>query len=153
MYKYADKDHNTVTNLLTGASGIHPGVWQWEEYQKWKDAGGITEPYQTAEEIAAELAAIAESEAKKTYEAENAALVSVGGIIYKGGESSASTISAAVNLAQALGETTVTLVDANLDEHTMPLADALAVAAAVGVPARAAYFKFVRAVKAARAKK
>lgn len=98
-------------------------------------------------------AAREESEAERVYEAENATPVNVGGIIYKGGESSASTIAAAVNLAQALGETTVTLVDVNLDEHTMPIVDALAVAAAVGLPARAAYFKRARAVKAARAKK
>lgn len=107
----------------------------------------------TPEKTADELAEIAEYEAKKVYEAENAMPVTVGAVTYKGGESSASTIAAAVNLAQALGEATVTLVDANLEEHTMTLADALAVAAAVGVPARNAYFKHIRAVKAARDKK
>lgn len=47
MYRFADKDHATVTNLITGLSGIHPGIQAWEEYQKFVDAGGITEPFDT----------------------------------------------------------------------------------------------------------
>lgn len=48
MYKYTDKEHKTVTNLTTGQSGIHPGVWMWESYQAWLDAGGITEVFDTS---------------------------------------------------------------------------------------------------------
>lgn len=45
MYKYSCADEKTVTNLETGATGIHPGGWMWEEYQNWIASGGITEPF------------------------------------------------------------------------------------------------------------
>jgi len=56
MYKFSNKEHTAVTNLTTGASGIHPGVWMWEQYQEWAKAGGVTEAFdtRTAAEIAAE---------------------------------------------------------------------------------------------------
>jgi hypothetical protein len=56
MYKYADAEHKSVKNLTTGASGIHPGVWMWEEYQQWVAGGGITEAFdtRTPEEVVAD---------------------------------------------------------------------------------------------------
>lgn len=54
MYKYSNKEHTTVTNVETGASGIHPGNWMWRGYQDWIVAGGITEPFQSKEELLAQ---------------------------------------------------------------------------------------------------
>lgn len=47
MYKYSNTEHTAVTNLETGTSGIHPGVWMWEQYQEWVAAGGVTEAFDT----------------------------------------------------------------------------------------------------------
>jgi hypothetical protein len=47
MYKYSNKEHTAVTNLETGASGIHPGVWMWEQYQEWVANGGVPEAFDT----------------------------------------------------------------------------------------------------------
>jgi hypothetical protein len=47
MYKYSNAEHTAVTNLETGASGIHPGVWMWEHYQEWLANGGVTEAFDT----------------------------------------------------------------------------------------------------------
>lgn len=56
MYKYSNAEHTAVTNLETGATGIHPGVWMWEQYQEWVNAGGITEAFETRspEQVAAD---------------------------------------------------------------------------------------------------
>lgn len=51
MYKFSNEEHTAVTNLETGASGIHPGVWMWQVYQDWVAAGGITQPYKTPQEL------------------------------------------------------------------------------------------------------
>lgn len=50
MYKFSNKEHTKVMDLITGTTGIHPGVWRWEKYEEWVDAGGVTEPYKTDEE-------------------------------------------------------------------------------------------------------
>lgn len=47
MYKFSNAEHTQVKNLISGASGIHSGVWMWQEYQDWKDGGGVTEAFDT----------------------------------------------------------------------------------------------------------
>lgn len=51
MYKYSNKDNNSVDNLATGTIGIHPGNWMWQIYQDWVAAGGITQPWKTQQEL------------------------------------------------------------------------------------------------------
>lgn len=51
MYKYSNKEHTVVTNLDTGASGIHPGNWMWKDYQDWVAAGETTQPWKTEQEL------------------------------------------------------------------------------------------------------
>jgi len=47
MYKFSDSSHTTVTNTLTGATGIGPGSWMWDKYQLWLKGGEVTEPFDT----------------------------------------------------------------------------------------------------------
>jgi len=47
MYKFSNKENTAVTNLETGASGIHPGVWMWAQYEEWLANGGVTEAFDT----------------------------------------------------------------------------------------------------------
>ena len=56
MYKYSNAEHTAVKNLTTGATGIHPGVWMWEQYQEWVNTGGVTEAFETRspEQVAAD---------------------------------------------------------------------------------------------------
>lgn len=67
MYKFADKEHKTVTNLTTGHTCIHPGVWLWRGYEKWVEEGGVTEPFdtRTPQKIAAAEAKVAQAKQRK----------------------------------------------------------------------------------------
>lgn len=71
MYKFADKDHKTVANLITGASGIRPGNWMWEQYQMWVESGGVTEPFdaRTSEQVMADEKVDQEREIRSQYAA------------------------------------------------------------------------------------
>ena len=55
-YKFSNPEHTKVKNLTSGVTGIYPGVYQWQEYRQWVEAGGITETFdtRTPEEIAAQ---------------------------------------------------------------------------------------------------
>lgn len=46
MYQLENEEGTLVTDLSTGAVGIHPGIWLWAEYQKWLDKGNIPKPMQ-----------------------------------------------------------------------------------------------------------
>lgn len=81
MYKYSNPEHTAVSNLETGATGIHRGVWMWEEYEAWVAQGGVTLPYdeRTPEQVAADvLAAAKEDIAAQRYAMET------GGVAYGG---------------------------------------------------------------------
>ena len=82
-----------------------------------------------------------ESEVRRVYEEESEAPVVCLGHTWNGGQDSASYIQGAVNLAQALGESTVTITDIANVGHTMSFADALAISATIGKAFRDAFFK------------
>lgn len=74
------------------------------------------------------------------FEMDANAPVEVNGVFYNGGESSASAISGAVALAQALGETDVLIAGYDNVARRMSFEDALYVAAMIGKAWRSAYF-------------
>jgi len=52
-YKYTNAEQTSVNLIEDGVTkvfGIHPGVYLWEDVQKYLDDGGIIEEFQTATE-------------------------------------------------------------------------------------------------------
>lgn len=88
---------------------------------------GVIAPYvQTLEE----LKALKEKEIKSTFNA--SAPIEIDGITYNGGDSSASAISGAVTLAQALGEAEVHLWDFANVVREYTFAEAISISAQIG---------------------
>lgn len=140
MYKFADKDNTTVTNLETGTTGIRPGNWQWDKYQEWVATGGITEPFLTIQEVEAEYLATEERKIREKFEIASEAPVTVAGLIWNGGADSSVMIQGAVSLAENLGEQTVVITDVYNLPHEMSFGDALRIAAQIGRAWRDAFF-------------
>lgn len=55
MYKFSNKEQSRVNNLSIGIFDIDPTSYQWAAYQKWVDVGGITEPFNTPQEVISEV--------------------------------------------------------------------------------------------------
>ena len=63
-------------------------------------------------------------------------------VVYKGGESSASAIASAVNLAQALGETSTKIVDINDNENTLSFTETVELSVLLAKQWRENFFKY-----------
>lgn len=149
---------NSTTNRGTGcnrepqtgefAVDLHPSQCAWfmsepERYQ-WNGTGIAEVPTWEAEKADKALKD-AKKTAKRTLK-DRYDLLSITPVVtpygtYTGGWSSAGAIQSAVTLAQYLNEATVTLTDVEDEEHTVTPAEAMEVAAAIGMATRAVYFE------------
>jgi hypothetical protein len=77
-----------------------------------------------------------------TYYTESTKPVPYKDVLYKGGDSSASAIAGAVNLAQSLGETNVKIIDINDDENFMSFSEALELSGMIAKSWRDAFFRY-----------
>ena len=135
---------NTETNELTGYqinydTHIRSTIdLEDSEVQEWIAEGNTPEPAYTDEELAnfKKQKQIAEIKANCTAYDPVALSVNEVNITFNGGDSSASAISGAVELAQSLGETTVGIWDVNNKIHTLTLVEAFEVAKQIALKYR-----------------
>jgi hypothetical protein len=144
VYKFANVEHTIVNNLEAGHFGIHNASWLWEDYQKWVDAGGITEPFMTVAEEMVDQKKRAEKVIRDTFAVNSEAPVEVtipeGTFTFNGGQDSAGYIQGATQLAQALSEPNVVITDINNVSITMDFSSAVIVATEIGKAFRTAFF-------------
>lgn len=137
----------------------HPSecAWFMSEPERYQYVNGVFSEVPTWATEKADKAFKEAQKAKKREVKDRYDLLSLTPVVtsygsYIGGWSSAGAINSAVSLAQALGETTVTLTDVDDEEHDLTLAQAIEVAVAVGVATRTWFFEEkakLRAVKKA----
>lgn len=139
-YKFANEEGTVVNNLETGAYGIHPGVWMWQQYLDYVAAGGLTEAFKTARETWEELKQSDEKATRVAFEVNSEAPVTVGAYTFNGGQDSAAYINGAVGLAQALGETTVDITDIDNIARTLTFEEANVAVVLIGKAFRDAFF-------------
>ena len=139
-YKFANEEGTVVNNLETGASGIHKGVWMWESYQAYVDAGGLTEAFKTARELWEETKREDEQAVRNTFDIDSEAPVTVGLYTFNGGQDSSGYIDGAIALAQALGETTVDITDIDNVARTLTFEEAQTAVVMISKAFRDAFF-------------
>jgi len=136
MKKYTLLDNGTYKNNETGATGIRPGNWLFEDVQEWLNAGNTPDPEFTIDQTNAQACAAEIAEIDAAFAAQSILSVdcNVGDDVYTmdGKEDSATRFKHGIELAQLLGLETITLVDYHNRTHTVSLADALTIVAQQG---------------------
>ncbi len=106
------------------------------QFDKWNDA---TKSWIEDIEL---IRASKLNDIKNIYEIEANKNVVYNEVTYKGGESSASAIAGAVDLAKALGETTAKIIDVNDDENLLSFEEAMKLSAQIAHQWREAFLKY-----------
>ena len=104
------------------------GNTHYQEVKKFIADGGTVEPAFSIDD----LKRIKKGEIKKAFSASSVENVAVGTVTWNGGFESIGKINGAIQLAQALGQTTVTLYDAANTPHDLSVADAQSVVIELG---------------------
>lgn len=124
------ENNKIVNTIIVDSIDVFPNLIDVEKYPNaqmgWDVVDGVpTPPLKTFDELKAELL----NTVNTTYN--STAPVTVNGTTYNGGDSSASAIAGAVQLAQALGETDVKLWDIDNVVGTYTFDEAMNIAAQI----------------------
>lgn len=89
-----------------------------------------------------ELVLLKINDLKRIYIEQSNANITYKNVIYKGGESSASAIAGAVNLAKSLNESDVTIIDFEDKSNTLSFEEALELSSLLAKSWRESFFKY-----------